>query len=70
MPADLKPVQLNNTWFKATPRNNLSDPDKIIITNPVRRDEDLGPKKTDTTSKPNEGVAFLGCSFFFSPFKS
>lgn len=56
MPTDLKPVKLNNTWFKATPRNILSDPDKIIITNPIRRDEDLGPKKVDTTS--NDGINF------------
>lgn len=53
-PADLKPITLNNTWFKAVPRNNLADPDKIIITNPVRRDEDLGPKKADTTAKKTE----------------
>jgi hypothetical protein len=57
-PADLKPITLNNTWFKAVPRNNLADPDKIIITNPVRRDEDLGPKKADTTAKKTEGIDF------------
>ena len=57
-PADLKPTPLSNTWFKATPRNNLADPDKIIITNPIRRDEDLGPKKVDTTAKKSEGIDF------------
>lgn len=56
--ADLKPVTLKNTWFKGSPRTSLADPDKIIISNPVRRDEDLGPKKADTTTKANEGIDF------------
>ncbi len=58
LPNDLKPIQLNNTWFKATPRTNLSDPDKIIINNPIRRDEDLGSKKADTTAKKSDGIDF------------
>jgi len=45
VPKEIKTIKLNNTWFKATPRTTLSDPDKIIITNPIRRDENLGPKK-------------------------
>lgn len=55
---DLKPITLNNTWFKAVPRTNLADPDKIIITNPVRRDENLGQKTADTTAKKTEGIDF------------
>jgi hypothetical protein len=58
MPNDLKPVTLNNTWFKSVPRTNLADPDKIIITNPVRRDENLGQKVADTTAKKSEGIDF------------
>lgn len=54
----IKPLAINKTWFKASPRTNLSDPDKIIIKNPIRRDEDIGPKKTDTTSKKSEGIDF------------
>jgi hypothetical protein len=57
-PKDLKPVTLFKTWFKAAPRSNLADPDKIIITNPIRKDVDLGPKKSDTTSKSNDGIDF------------
>ncbi|MBK6985546.1 MAG: PD40 domain-containing protein [Bacteroidetes bacterium] len=57
-PNDLKPITLNNTWFKAVPRTNLADPDKIIITNPVRRDENLGQKVADTTAKKTEGIDF------------
>ena len=56
--ADLKTTKLNNTWFKGTPRINIADPDKIIITNPIRRDEDLTSKRVDTTAKPNEGIDF------------
>ncbi len=57
-PADIKPVKLSSTWFKSVPRTNLADPDKIIITNPIRRDEDLGPKKTDTTARKSDGIDF------------
>jgi hypothetical protein len=57
-PNDIKPIKLNNTWFKAVPRTNLADPDKIIITNPVRRDENLGQKVADTTAKKTEGIDF------------
>ena len=45
MSNDIKPVSLSNTWFKGTPRSHIADPEKIIITNPIRRDLDLGPKK-------------------------
>ena len=57
---ELKAITLNNTWFKAAPRTNLADPDKIIITNPVRRDENLGQKIADTTvkTKTTEGIDF------------
>lgn len=58
LPSDLKPTTLNKTWFKASPRNNLADPDKIMITNPIRRDEDLGQKKKDTTATKGEGIDF------------
>ncbi len=57
-PSELKALSLNNTWFKSMPRNNLSDPDKINITNPVRRDETVTPQQTDTTTKTNEGIDF------------
>ncbi len=57
-PNDIKPIKLNSTWFKAVPRTNLADPDKIIITNPVRRDENLGQKVADTTAKKTEGIDF------------
>jgi WD40 repeat protein len=58
LPAELTPVTLFKTWFKAAPRSNLADPDKIIITNPIRKDLDLGPKKVDTTVKSNDGIDF------------
>jgi hypothetical protein len=51
-------VVLSKTWFKSVPRTNLADPDKIIITNPIRRDEDLGPKKADTTAQKSDGIDF------------
>jgi len=54
----VKQVVLSKTWFKSVPRTNLADPDKIIITNPIRRDEDLGPKKTDTTAQKSDGIDF------------
>ena len=57
-PENANVIKLNNTWFKATPRTNLADPDKIIITNPIRKDIDFGPKKVDTTAKSNEGIDF------------
>lgn len=58
-PKELNPVTIRNTWFKATPRTTLADPDKINIINPVRRDENLGPKKTDTSAtKSNDGIDF------------
>ena len=58
LPTELTPVTLVKTWFKAAPRSNLADPDKIIITNPIRKDMDLGPKKVDTTVKSNDGIDF------------
>lgn len=53
---EVKTYTLSNTWFKGTPRSYSAEPDKIIINNPIRQD-DLGPKKTDTTAKP-EGIDF------------
>lgn len=59
VPSDLSAIKLNNTWFKAVPRASIADPEKIIITNPIRKDLDLGPKKIDTTtSKTTEGIDF------------
>ncbi len=52
----LQPKRLHNTWFKATQRLSISDPDKINIVNPVRKEE-VSPQKTDTTKK-NEGIDF------------
>lgn len=56
LPSELKALTLTNTWFKSTPHSNLSDPDKINITNPVRKEEETIPEKTDTTTKANEGI--------------
>ena len=56
-PADLVANKLNNTWFKASPRNNIADPDKIRIISPVRREELITPQ-SDTTKKQNEGIDF------------
>ncbi len=58
LPADLKPITLHKTWFKETPRTNIADPDKINIKNPVRRDNDLAPARTDTSAKVNDGIDF------------
>ena len=55
--SELLSTKLNNTWFKSAPRSNLSDPDKIIINNPVRQDQ-LTTPQTDTTKKQNEGIDF------------
>lgn len=57
-PNEVNTLKLNNTWFKGTPKNSLSDPDQIKIINPIRRDETITPQKTDTTSKSNDGIDF------------
>jgi hypothetical protein len=53
---EIKNLSLSNTWFKATPRSYSSEPDQIIITNPIRQ-EDLGVKKTDSSQK-SDGIDF------------
>lgn len=58
LPTELTPVKLNNTWFKGMPPSNLANPDKINITNPIRKDVDFGPNKIDTTSKSSDGIDF------------
>jgi len=58
LPAELAPVKLNKTWFKGMPPSNLANPDKINITNPIRKDMDFGPNKIDTTSKSSDGIDF------------
>lgn len=57
LPAELTPKPLTNTWFKAVPRNMMSDPDKINIINPVRPEEQITPQRTDTT-KSGDGIDF------------
>lgn len=52
---ELTSLKLNNTWFKGTPRSSLSDPDKIIINNPVR-EEQKTPQKNDSVKV--EGIDF------------
>jgi hypothetical protein len=54
---EIKTNALKNTWFKSVPKTTLADPDKMIITNPVRRDENLGEKR-DTSSKKQDGIDF------------
>ena len=56
-PADLVANKLSNTWFKASPRNSISDPDKIRIVSPVRHEELITPQ-SDTSKKQNEGIDF------------
>ena len=36
----------------------MANPDKINITNPIRKDVDFGPNKIDTTSKSSDGIDF------------
>lgn len=57
-PATVQQKRLHKTWFKATQRLSIADPDRINIVNPVRKDVDVTPQKTDTTSKKNEGIDF------------
>jgi hypothetical protein len=54
----LQQKRLHKTWFKSSQRLSISDPEKINIVNPVRKDVDVTPQKTDTTSKKNEGIDF------------
>lgn len=55
--SETKTNALKNTWFKSVPKTTLADPDKMIISNPVRRDENLGEKR-DTSSKKQDGIDF------------
>lgn len=48
--------KLNKTWFKSVPGITISDPDRINIVNPVRKEENTVPKK-DSTYK-QEGIDF------------
>lgn len=57
-PATVQQKRLHKTWFKATQRLSIADPDRINIVNPVRKDVDVTPQKADTTSKKNEGIDF------------
>jgi len=50
-PADIKPQELHSTWFKSIARPRYSDPDKINVISPTRREEQVTPAKTDTSSK-------------------
>ncbi len=51
-------VTPQKTWFKSVPKNNLAEPDKISIVNPIRRDEDIGIKLIDSTNTKTEGIDF------------
>ncbi|MBS1635077.1 MAG: PD40 domain-containing protein [Bacteroidetes bacterium] len=54
---DEKPRVLKNTWFKALTRPKYTDPDKINIVNPVRKEEQTAPAKKDSSSS-NGGIDF------------
>jgi Tol biopolymer transport system component len=56
--ASVQQKRLHKTWFKSSLRLSISDPEKINIVNPVRKEVDVTPQKTDTTSKKNEGIDF------------
>ncbi len=56
--ASVQQKRLHKTWFKSTQRLSISDPEKINIVNPVRKDVDVSPQKKDTTLKKNEGIDF------------
>lgn len=55
---DLPPKVLNNTWFKAVVKPRYSDPDKISIINPVRKEEQAVPVRRDTSTSSTGGIDF------------
>lgn len=52
------PKVLKNSWFKAAKKSKYSDPDKISIINPVRRDEIVTATQKDTSTHNDEGIDF------------
>lgn len=55
---EIKPITLSKTWFKSVPVNGLIDPDKINISNPVRKEETVVPPKKENTTNSNDGIDF------------
>lgn len=67
--ASVQQKRLHKTWFKSSQRLSISEPEKINIVNPVRKDVDVTPQNTDTTSKKNEGIDFENYNINGSPKK-
>lgn len=56
--AGIPPKTLHNTWFRSVARPKYSDPDKINVVNPVRREEQAVPAKKDSAASTPGGIDF------------
>jgi len=61
--ADLSDIELSNTWYKGTSHPKIADPEKIIITNPSRPEENIRPDVFKSGNKSTDGIDFDNYDF-------